>query len=76
MVQKEWSAMTPDEKREERFRRWLNPVGVKFNDADLLGIPFRVTVSPRTLEKNGVELKLRAKKEAEIVPAFVVREPK
>lgn len=42
--------------------------GVKFNDADLLGIPFRVTVSPRTLEKNGVELKLRSKKESEIVP--------
>ena len=42
--------------------------GVKFNDADLLGIPFRVTVSPRTLEKNGVEFKLRAKKDSEIVP--------
>jgi prolyl-tRNA synthetase len=42
--------------------------GVKFNDADLLGIPFRVTVSPRTLEKNGVEFKLRTKKELEIVP--------
>jgi len=42
--------------------------GVKFNDADLLGIPFRLTVSPRSLEKNGVELKLRVKKESEIVP--------
>jgi prolyl-tRNA synthetase len=42
--------------------------GVKFNDADLLGIPFRLTVSPRTLEKNGAELKLRSKKDSEIVP--------
>ena len=42
--------------------------GVKFNDADLLGIPFRVTVSPRTLEKNSVELKKRSEKESEIVP--------
>ncbi len=42
--------------------------GVKFNDADLLGIPIRVTVSPRTLEKNSVEVKLRSKKESEIVP--------
>jgi prolyl-tRNA synthetase len=42
--------------------------GVKFNDADLLGIPFRVTVSPRTLEKDGVELKKRSQKESEIVP--------
>jgi prolyl-tRNA synthetase len=42
--------------------------GVKFNDADLLGIPVRVTVSPRTLEKGGVEVKLRAEKKAELVP--------
>jgi prolyl-tRNA synthetase len=42
--------------------------GVKFNDADLLGIPFRVTVSPRTLQKDGVELKKRTEKEAEIMP--------
>jgi prolyl-tRNA synthetase len=42
--------------------------GVKFNDADLLGIPFRVTVSPRALEKNSVELKLRSEKQAELVP--------
>ncbi|MFC1949650.1 proline--tRNA ligase [Chloroflexota bacterium] len=42
--------------------------GVKFNDADLLGIPFRVTVSPRTLEKDSVELKKRSKKETQLVP--------
>ncbi len=33
MVKKEWSTMTSDEKREERFQRWLNPVGIKFNNA-------------------------------------------
>jgi prolyl-tRNA synthetase len=42
--------------------------GIKFNDADLLGIPVRVTVSPRTLEKNSVEIKRRSEKEAELVP--------
>jgi prolyl-tRNA synthetase len=42
--------------------------GVKFNDADLLGIPFRVTVSPRTLEKDSVEFKKRSEKSMEIVP--------
>jgi prolyl-tRNA synthetase len=42
--------------------------GVKFNDADLLGIPLRVTVSPRSLEKNSVELKQRSEKEVELVP--------
>jgi prolyl-tRNA synthetase len=42
--------------------------GVKFNDADLLGIPFRVTVSPRTLQKDSVELKRRSEKDSELVP--------
>jgi prolyl-tRNA synthetase len=42
--------------------------GVKFNDADLLGMPYRVTVSPRTLQKDSVELKKRSEKDAEIVP--------
>jgi len=42
--------------------------GIKFNDADLLGIPVRVTVSPRTLEKNSVEIKRRSEKEAELAP--------
>ena len=42
--------------------------GIKFNDADLLGIPVRVTLSPRTLEKNSVEVKLRPDKESELVP--------
>ncbi|MFC2010164.1 proline--tRNA ligase [Chloroflexota bacterium] len=42
--------------------------GVKFNDADLLGIPIRVTVSPRTLEKDSVELKKRSDKETQLVP--------
>jgi prolyl-tRNA synthetase len=42
--------------------------GVKFNDADLLGMPLRLTVSPRTLEKGSVELKKRSGKESELVP--------
>ena len=42
--------------------------GVKFNDADLLGIPIRVTISRRTLEKSSVELKWRQEKESQLVP--------
>ncbi len=42
--------------------------GVKFNDADLLGIPIRVTISPRTLERNSVELKRRSEKKSQLVP--------
>jgi prolyl-tRNA synthetase len=41
--------------------------GVKFNDADLLGIPVRITVSPRNMQKNGVEVKKRTDKDAELV---------
>jgi len=33
--------------------------GVKFNDADLLGIPFRVTIGPRGLAAGKVEVKAR-----------------
>ncbi len=42
--------------------------GVKFNDADLIGIPLRLTVSARNLKQNGVEAKLRWAEEAELVP--------
>jgi prolyl-tRNA synthetase len=34
--------------------------GVKFKDADLIGIPVRVTISPRTLKEGSVELKERS----------------
>ncbi len=42
--------------------------GVKFNDADLLGMPLRVTVSPRNLDKGAVEVKGRTEAESELVP--------
>jgi len=34
--------------------------GIKFADADLLGMPFRLVVSPKGLEKNEIEIKIRA----------------
>jgi prolyl-tRNA synthetase len=42
--------------------------GVKFNDADLIGIPFRITLSPRTLDGSNVEFKRRTDKKAQIMP--------
>ncbi len=33
--------------------------GVKFADADLIGVPLRLTVSPRTVQRDGVEIKPR-----------------
>jgi prolyl-tRNA synthetase len=41
--------------------------GVKFNDADLLGVPLRVTVSPRNLENDQLEVKRRAAEESEMM---------
>jgi len=48
--------------------------GVKFNDADLLGIPTRVTVSPRAVRNGGVEYKGRRDAEARVVGIAAVVE--
>ncbi|HEX76411.1 MAG TPA: proline--tRNA ligase [Dehalococcoidia bacterium] len=42
--------------------------GVKFNDADLLGIPLRLTLSPRTLQSQSVEIKWRKEKQTCLLP--------
>ncbi len=45
--------------------------GVKFKDADLIGIPLRITVGAKALARGGVELKPRTEsdpKKAELVP--------
>ncbi len=38
--------------------------GFMFNDADLMGIPFRVIVSPKTIADGEVEFKVRGEREA------------
>ena len=42
--------------------------GVKFNDADLLGMPVRLVVSPRTLREGSVEVKGRREEKATLTP--------
>ncbi len=42
--------------------------GVKFNDADLIGVPIRLTIGGRSLKKGGVEMKARTAKESTLVP--------
>jgi prolyl-tRNA synthetase len=42
--------------------------GVKFNDADLLGIPVRITIGSRGLKNGEVEVKLRSEAESFTVP--------
>ena len=41
--------------------------GVKFNDADLIGLPVRLVVSRRNMKQNVVELKLRSSSEPETI---------
>jgi len=41
--------------------------GVKFNDADLLGIPLRLTVSSRSLSNGGIEIKSRTSENSQII---------
>ncbi len=47
--------------------RDLSP-GVMFADADLIGVPLRVTVSARSLESGGVEVKWRHEKDRQVIP--------
>ena len=49
-----------DDRREET-------AGVKFNDADLLGLPVRLVVSPRNLQQSAVEVKGRQEERGKLV---------
>lgn len=42
-------------------------LGVKFNDADLIGLPLRITLSKKSLENGGIELKRRDRSEASVL---------
>jgi prolyl-tRNA synthetase len=46
--------------------------GVKFNDADLIGIPIRLTVSERSLKNGGVEYKRRDQAEKSVIPLDII----
>ncbi|HOD29944.1 MAG TPA: His/Gly/Thr/Pro-type tRNA ligase C-terminal domain-containing protein, partial [Syntrophales bacterium] len=42
--------------------------GVKFKDADLIGIPLRITVGPKKLAEGRVELRIRRSGEVRTLP--------
>ena len=42
--------------------------GVKFNDADLLGFPVRIVVSPRNLKDGNAEVKRRIEDNVDMLP--------
>ena len=46
--------------------------GVKFNDADLLGLPVRLVVSPRNLARDVVEVKRRSDSDARTIPSAAI----
>jgi prolyl-tRNA synthetase len=48
--------------------RESSSAGEKFADSDLMGIPYRVVVSPKTLASESVELKLRSEAGFELIP--------
>lgn len=46
----------------------LETPGVKFNDADLIGLPIRLTVSERAIQAGGVEFKQRDEETRQVIP--------
>lgn len=48
--------------------------GEKFADADLFGMPVRLTVSKRTVDENVIEWKMRTEKEAQKISEEIVME--
>lgn len=42
--------------------------GAKFADADLIGLPFRITISKKSMEQGMVEFKLRTEKDFALIP--------
>lgn len=46
--------------------------GIKFTDADLIGIPIRITISDRSLAQGGAEVSLRRDGERKIIPLEAV----
>ena len=50
--------------------------GVKFKDADLLGIPVRVTIGKKSIVEGNVEIKLRSESENKKVPFATMRQKK
>jgi len=47
---------------------WRESLGAKFKNADLIGAPVRLTLTPRSLQKGGVEIKARREVEGYVVP--------
>jgi prolyl-tRNA synthetase len=72
-------SLDEDKKAEELYQKFLKnnlsvlyddrniQAGNKFADADLIGLPYRLVISQKSLAKGGVEVKQRTEKESQIV---------
>ena len=56
------------QKIEVLFDDRAESAGVKFKDADLVGVPYRVVISNRNLKEGVVEIKERANPDAVKIP--------
>ena len=63
-IHRELSELGMDVLLDDRDER----AGVKFKDADLLGIPLRVTIGSRGIKTGTVEIKQRTEKESALIP--------
>ena len=48
--------------------------GIKFKDGDLLGIPYRLVLGPKTLAQEAAEVRSRRTREMELIPLRTLRE--
>jgi prolyl-tRNA synthetase len=63
-----------EQKIEVLFDDREESAGVKLKDSDLIGIPLRIVVSAKTLDKNAVEIKKRSEENFEIVETDKLQE--
>jgi len=42
--------------------------GIKLKDSDLIGFPYRILLSSKTLEKSSAEFKVRSEPEVSLIP--------
>jgi prolyl-tRNA synthetase len=61
-IYRELKAVRVDVLLDDRKER----AGVKFKDADLIGYPMRITVGPKAVEEDAIELKLRRSGEVKV----------
>jgi prolyl-tRNA synthetase len=52
----------------------MERAGVKFNDADLIGIPIRIVIGDKSLKEGKIEIKYRAEEKAKLIPIETVLE--